>query len=434
MIVIGMMSGTSTDGIDAVVVRFVRWNPSPKSHNNERAPQNDALVVRFGKSHYKRAPQFEILKHVSIPFAPAQRQEILACVRADTGTVDRICALNFDLGETYANAALRAIKEAGLEPFQIDLIGNHGQTVWHIPNHSTLQIGSPAVIAERTGITTISNFRARDIASGGHGAPMVAFVDQMLFTDAKLNRGLQNIGGIANATYLPAGNPEAASFAAASFVAAFDSGPGNVLIDDAVRRATNGEMEFDADGKIAARGIVSENLLNELMAHPYLKELPPKTTGREIFGTPFGEKIWRDAMARGISAEDWIATLTMFTARSIADAYRKFLPTLPDEIIVSGGGAKNPTLLKFLQEQVGANSRVRRIDEFGIPAEAKEALAFAILAYETWHGRASNLPAATGARRAVIQGDITPGRNGQWTMNNEKPHAYLFERRKTIAD
>lgn len=378
MIVIGMMSGTSADGIDAVVAQM----DEPQSGTN--------------------APQFQILKHVSAAFPPAQRREILACVRADTGTVDRICALNFELGETYANTALRAMDEAGLEPNQIDLIGNHGQTVWHIPQHSTLQIGSPAVIAERTGVTTISNFRSRDIAAGGHGAPMVAFVDQLLFGDATLHRGLQNIGGIANVTYLPAAHPEQ-SFA-------FDSGPGNVLIDDAVRRATHGELEYDAGGSWAARGRANEKLLGELMAHPYLKEAPPKTTGREMFGTPFGEQIWANAMNHGISTDDLIATLTEFTAKSIAEAYVKFLPTLPNEIIVSGGGAKNPTLLDMLQKQIGTQAQVRRIDEFGIPSDAKEALAFAILAYETWHGRPSNLPAATGARRPVIQGDITPGR------------------------
>lgn len=384
MIVIGMMSGTSTDGIDAVVARL----DEPR-----------------GGAH---APQFEILKHVSASFAPAQRREVLACLRADTGTVDRLCALHFALGETYANAALAAMRAAGLEPAQVDLIGNHGQTVWHIPQHSTLQIGSPAVIAERTGVTTISNFRSRDIAAGGHGAPMVAYVDQLLFTDATWNRGLQNIGGIANVTYLPAAHPEK-SFA-------FDSGPGNALIDDAVRRATNGEAEYDAGGEMAARGRVNEIVLNELLAHPFLRQSPPKTTGREVFGTPFGETLWQDAAAQGISPADLIATLTMFTARSIADSYRDFLPALPDEIIVSGGGAKNATLLEMLRTLLGPQARVRRIDEFGIPSEAKEALAFAILAYQTWHGRASNLPAATGARRAVIQGDITPGHGAQFSF------------------
>lgn len=377
MIVIGMMSGTSTDGIDAV-------------------------IVRFQESRSDKKPQWDILHHLHVPFAPAQHDEILACLRADTGTVDRLCVLNFELGETYANAALQALRAANLQPEQVDLIANHGQTVWHVPQHSTLQLGSPAVIAERTGITTISNFRSRDIAAGGHGAPMVSFVDELLFRDEKLNRGLQNIGGIANVTYLPS------DAAAKSF--AFDNGPGNVLIDDAVRRATNGTMEYDTDGEIAARGQVNETLLHELLSHPYFWESPPKTTGRELFGTPYGETVWQEAMARGISTDDLIATLTLFTAQSIADSYRAFLPVLPDEIIVSGGGAKNPTLLKFLQDRVGPTARVRTIDEFGIPSDAKEGLAFAILGYETWHGRPSNLPSATGARHPVIQGDITPGK------------------------
>jgi anhydro-N-acetylmuramic acid kinase len=171
---------------------------------------------------------------------------------------------------------------------------------------------------------------------------------------------------------------------------------------------------------MAARGTINESLLNELLAHPYLREQPPKTTGREIFGTPFGEQFWQTAKARGIETDDLITTLTLFTATSIADAYKNFLPQIPDEIIVSGGGAKNPTLLQMLQEQVGPAYRVRRIDEFGIPSDAKEALAFAILAYETWHSRPSNLPAATGARHPVIQGETTPGRNARFAMDNEQ--------------
>ncbi len=372
------MSGTSTDGIDAV-------------------------VVQFGELNNHDAPAWKILHHLHLPFASELRQEILACLRADTGTVERICALNFDLGEIYANAALQAIRAAGLDPSQVDLIGNHGQTVWHIPQHSTLQLGSAAVIAERTGITTISNFRARDIAAGGHGAPMVAYMDALLFTDDSKTRALQNIGGIANVTYLPAQHPEQ-SFA-------FDSGPGNVLIDDAVRRATNDERQYDADGELAAQGTVNAALLNDLLTHPYFRQAPPKTTGRELFGSLMGEKIWDEAKTRGILPHDLIATLTRFTAKSIADAYRHFLPTMPAEIIVSGGGAKNPTLLDMLQSELDSTVRVRTIDEFGIPSDAKEALAFALLAYETWHGRPSNVPNATGARHRVILGDITPGRN-----------------------
>lgn len=405
MIILGMMSGTSADGIEAALVEF-----TPTDESN--------------------VPQWKLLHRASVPFDDALRQEILACVRADTGTVDRACALNFNLGEAYAAAALETIHAAGLDAAQVDLIGNHGQTVWHIPNHSTLQIGSPAVIAERTGITTISNFRARDIAAGGHGAPMVAFFDVLFFTHLAsrhapstssaerddlrptINRALQNIGGIANVTFLPANAPHN-SFA-------FDSGPGNLLIDDAVKRATNGAQEYDADGLIAARGQVDEALLAELLAHPFLKETPPKTTGREMFGAPYGEQMWRSAMQRGIAPDDVVATVTMFTAQSIADAYRAFLPAMPAEVIVSGGGAKNQTLLKMLAAQLPATTRVRAIDDFGIPAQSKEALAFALLAYETWHGRASNLPAATGARHPVVQGDITPGRNWKATHSRKE--------------
>jgi anhydro-N-acetylmuramic acid kinase len=232
-------------------------------------------------------------------------------------------------------------------------------------------------------------------------------VDALHFGDAVENRALQNIGGIANVTYLPARRPEQCF--------AFDSGPGNVLIDDAVRRATGGTLEYDVDGQIAARGKVDKAFLMELLAHPFLKQPPPKTTGRELFGTPFGEKIWKAALARGISSDDWIATLTMFTAQSIAASYREFLPRQPDQVIISGGGARNPTLLAMLTAQLPPAMRIRRIDEFGVPADAKEALAFAILAYETWQGRPSNLPAATGARRPVVLGDITPGKNWRAT-------------------
>lgn len=377
MIVLGMMSGTSADGIETVVVE---------------------LEQMAGRA----MPQWQLLYHASIPFADALREEILACVRADTGTVDRLCALNFDLGAAYADAALQTIRAAGLEPSQVALVGNHGQTVWHIPGHSTLQIGSPAVIAERTGITTISNFRARDIAAGGHGAPMVAFFDALFFTDATKTRALQNIGGIANVTYLPARAPHNAL--------AFDSGPGNLLMDDAAQRATRGAQTYDQDGAIAARGRVNENLLAELMQHPFLRQRPPKTTGREIFGAPYGAQMWQWATARQIAPDDIVATMTHFTAKSIADAYRAFLPTLPQEIIVSGGGAKNPTLLQMLAAEI-PTARLCTMGEFNIPAQSKEALAFAVLAYETWHGRAANVPAATGARHPVVLGDITPGKN-----------------------
>lgn len=378
MIVLGMMSGTSADGIDVVIVEITGAPPALEWH---------------------------LIKHYHTEFTPELRAEILACVRPEHGTVDRLCALNFRLGEAFARAALDAIAAAGLQVEQVDLIGSHGQTLWHIPtgaDASTLQLGEAAIIAERTGITTISNFRTRDMAVGGQGAPLVPYLDVLLFTHPTLTRAAQNIGGIGNVTYIP-------PLATRHSPLAFDTGPGNMLIDDAAQRATNGAWSFDRDGTLAAQGRVDETLLHELLQEPYLHALPPKTTGRELFGAQFGARVWERARARGLRDYDIVATLTAFTAHSIARAYHDFLPTFPDEVIVSGGGARNATLMRMLRDLL-APARVMPIDEFGISSEAKEALAFAVLAYETYHHRPGNLPAATGARRAVVLGSITPGR------------------------
>ncbi len=378
MIAVGLMSGTSADGTDAAVVRLEGKPP---------------------------ALSWQVLAHVNAPHPPTLRAEIFACFHPETSDAARLCKLNFALGQAFAQAALQAIASAKLEPGQVDMIGSHGQTVWHIPTGpqaSTLQIGEAAVIAEQTGITTLSNFRARDMAAGGQGAPLVAWVDALLFTHHSLVRAMQNIGGIANVTYLPPSSQ--------GEICAFDTGPGNMLIDYAASRVTQDEWAFDRDGALAAQGRVDEPLLAELLQAPFLLQPPPKTTGRELFGAQFGAQVWKQALARGLSEQDIVATFTALTARSIAQAYRRFLPRLPDEVVISGGGARNPTLMQMLTASLSP-ARVITLDELGLSSEAKEAVAFAVLAYETWHNRPGNLPAATGARRPVALGNITPGEN-----------------------
>jgi anhydro-N-acetylmuramic acid kinase len=381
MNVVGMISGTSADGIEAVVVSL------------EGAP-----------------PQLDwrLLSHISYPFSPKLREQIFAAFRPESSSVDRMCRLNFDLGDTFAEAALAAIEAAKLKPAQVALIGSHGQTVWHEPPTpdqagATLQIGSGAVIVERTGITTISNVRARDVAAGGHGAPVVSFLDWLLFRHPTRTRAIQNIGGIGNVTFLP-------SLASTQAAISFDTGPGNMLIDYGASRATGGKQVFDRDGQMAARGRVSRPLLDELMAHPYLRLAPPKTTGRELFGTQYGAQVWEHGKVLKLTDDDFVATVTEFTAQSIAQAYRDFAPEHIDEIYLAGGGALNPTLVEMIRARL-APTKVYPHAELGLPASPKEAVTIAVLAYETYHGRTGNLPSCTGARHTVLMGDITPGKD-----------------------
>lgn len=384
MIVAGLMSGTSADGIDVAIVEI-----------SGQPPRLD----------------WQLRHHMTLPHPAGLRQAILESMRPEGSGVDRLCHLNAVLGEHFAAAALAGIEQAGLTTDQVGLIGSHGQTVWHAPQGSppaTLQLGEAAVIAERTGITVVSNFRARDVAAGGQGAPLVAYVDVLLFGDRSQVRAAQNIGGIGNVTFLPPQNDVALK------PFAFDTGPGNVLLDETAAYLTAGEWSYDRDGVLATDGEVDDGLLDWLLEHPYLKRRPPKTTGREEFGHSLAREIWRRAGQQGIGAATLMATLTAFTAETIARAYDAYLPHRPEVVIVSGGGARNPALMDRLAG-VLAPARLLRCEELGeigLPAfsgDAKEALAFAILAYESWHGRPGNLPAATGAGRPVVLGQVTPG-------------------------
>ena len=392
MIVIGLMSGTSADGIDAAVVWLDGAPPSLK---------------------------WEVLGHSHHSFTPELRAEIFACFHPESSSVDRLCRLNFTLGRAFGAAALNAVRNVGLRMDKIDLIGSHGQTLWHEPPvngifapeaqqseaGSTLQLGEPAVIAEMTGVPVVSNFRTRDMAAGGQGAPLVPLADWLLLSHPSRTRAVQNIGGIANVTFLPALEKEEL-LRSKNGVIAFDTGPGNMLIDEAARLATGGAREYDHDGELAAQGRVDESLLVEWLKEPYFQQKPPRTTGRELFGRQRAMEYWNQGASRGLNPNDIVATLTALTLRSIEHAYRTFLPAFPDEIIVSGGGARNRTLMAMLKEHL-TPAYVTTSEEYGLDIEAKEAIAFAVLAYETWHKRSGNIPTATGASRAVVLGNMT---------------------------
>jgi anhydro-N-acetylmuramic acid kinase len=348
MRVAGVMSGTSLDGIDVAIVDI-------------------------------RGKRIETIAFRSTPYPKDVREALL-----DLSSVAEVSRLNFLLGELYAKAIL-----AMRQP--VELIGLHGQTIFHEGGAHTLQIGEAAVVAERTGIDVISHFREPDIAAGGQGAPLVPYVDYRLFRHPRRNRVALNIGGIANITVIPAA-------AKTTEVAAFDTGPGNMVIDALVSHMTahmaGGRATFDRNGRIARSGKVQEALLSRLLKHPYFKRRPPKTCGREQFGAQFTA----DLIATGAPLRDLIATATELTARSIAGAIRG-----QPEVIASGGGVHNGWLMQRLKASLPENS-VKTSAEFGVDPDAKEAIAFAVLAYESARGRPGNLPSATGARHPVVLG------------------------------
>lgn len=394
MLIVGLMSGTSADAIDAALCEIEGTPPR--------------LLARVVHAHtHAYPPGFQARIHA-------------ACVPGASG-VDEWCRLNVEIAGLFSQAALAVIEQAGRTPADIALIGSHGQTLWHdvAPDGqvtATLQIGEAAVIAESTGITTISNFRPRDVAAGGQGAPLTSYADWLLLRHATHWRAVQNIGGMGNVTFLPPLSVLDAS------PLAFDTGPGNVLIDGAVLALTKGAQTYDTDGLLAGRGVVREKWLDVLMQHPYLRRPPPKTTGREVFGAMMTDQLVKTGRGLRMPVEDIIATLTAYTAATIAAAYRDFAPAPVGEVIVGGGGARNPTLMAMLQERLGSVPVVSH-EAVGLSSDFKEALVFALLAHETWHLRPGTHPALTGARHPVIVGQITPGRNMADLLRQTLPHA-----------
>ena len=383
--VVGLMSGTSVDGIDAA-------------------------LVEIGGSD--QAPEVRLLAFEDRPWPEGVREQIFPLFRPETATVDKIGYMNFLMGEIYAQAVVSVVEKAGLTLADIDLIGSHGQTIWHAPEPCdkdgfpvvfTVQIGEGSVIAARTGVPTVSDFRVADLAVGGQGAPLVPFSEYLLYRRSGKTILLQNIGGIGNMTVLPGDEgPEA--------VYAFDTGPGNMIIDAVVSALTGGEKTYDAGGAMAAQGKVDQNLLAVLQQDPYYTMPLPKTTGRERFGLQYVGKILDYGREHSLSAADLLATVTDLTAWSITDAYGRYV--LPrrqaTELVVGGGGSFNATLLGFLRERFAPYGvKVLTQEDLGWSSDAKEAVAFAIMADRCVREKPNVLPSVTGARQAAIMGKIS---------------------------
>ncbi len=376
MKIIGLMSGTSADGVDAALVEI-----------KKRESRISVKLVAFTSAAFSQKLQTHILK---------------VC---ESGTGGEVCDLNVLLGEKFSKAALKLIDLSGLSPNNIHLIGSHGQTLYHHPHPptpSTLQIGEPSVIAERTGITTIADFRPRDMAAGGEGAPLTPYTHQVLFQHKTKSRLIVNLGGICNVTYVPAKTTQ-------QKIEAFDVGPANMMINSAIRFITNGKKSQDTNGFIATKGSVYEPLLKKLLEHQFLKRRPPKSTGRHEFGDSYVERLLHNARRYGLKNEDFIATLTAFSAKAAAKN-QTFLPGPIQELILVGGGTKNKALVKEFFNAF-APTPVRTSEAYGWDSRAVEATAFAVMAYCTIHGIPNNLPSITGAETSVVMGKIIPGRS-----------------------
>ena len=380
-LVIGLMSGTSADGVDAALCRI---------------------------TGHGTATKVEQLGFVFDPFDTRVREEILRLAGGQEATAADFCRINFLLGRLYAETSLRLCRECGVEPKDIDLVGSHGQTLWHIPQpeaylgqtfRSTLQLGECSVLTETFGCPVVGDFRVRDVAAGGLGAPLVPYSEYLIYRSETKCIALQNIGGIGNITCLPpACKPED--------VFAFDTGPGNMVMDAVYGAITHGEKRFDEGGAFAAKGQVHQPLLNLMMDDEYIRRQPPKTTGREYYGPAYVERITAEAKAQCLTDEDLMATVTAFTAATIAYSVEHFFPVKPDELIIGGGGSMNATLLKDIATVLPA-CKVMTNEQLGYDSNAKEAVAFAVLANEAIFAGCNNMPSVTGATKGVVMGKIS---------------------------
>lgn len=378
---IGLMSGTSADGIDAALIRISGFAETTK-------------VRQIGFSF--------------LPFSDDVRARILALAGGQVGGTKEVCEMSFLLGRLYADACLKVCADTGISPNEIDFVGCHGQTVYHIPQAEdylgmpvtgTLQIGEASVICETLGCIAVSDFRVRDMAAGGQGAPLVPYTEFLLYRSQTDHVALQNIGGIGNITLLPKG-------CRLDEVTAFDTGPGNMVMDALVSRLTDGCQSYDNSGRLAAQGRVNPILLNKMLEDPYLAQKPPKTTGRERYGAGYVAKLMTDAEAMGIPLIDTLATATRFTAECIRIAVEKHSPVRPDRLIVGGGGSLNPTLMAHIRDCLPL-CRVMVNEDLGLDSNAKEAVAFALLANEALFASCNNAPSATGAGHPVVMGKLS---------------------------
>ena len=378
--VIGLMSGTSADGMDAALTE----------------------INGFGLS-----TRVKTLAFVSVPYPEDARAEILRLASGAAGGSRDLCLFSFFFGQLALDACRAVCEKACVDPASIDLVGSHGQTLYHVPvaenylGHpvrGTLQLGEASVIAEGLGCPVVSDFRVRDMAAGGQGAPLVPYTEYLLYRREDETVGLQNIGGIGNITILPRGGRMEDTFA-------FDTGPGNMVMDQIVSRMTGGRMRYDENGALAASGACSEALLARMLQDPYLHKAPPKTTGREAYGAPYVDRLMEEGHAMNLADRDILATACRFTAACVRVAIDRHCPVKPDRLVVGGGGSRNPTLMAVLRRELSIPVLVN--EDLGLDSDAKEAVAFAILANECVHSSANNMPSVTGASHPVVMGKIS---------------------------